>query len=78
MGVELTTKAAGGHSTNADEVRALAQHLKANGGNGLFIWSIQKKCDGVTAAEVCGIAQEVLGVGAKAQHKMQCGGYYER
>jgi len=64
MGLELPPDAVGGHSTNADEVRSLALHVQANGGNGLFIWSIQKEADGLSAAEVCAIAQEVLGVSA--------------
>ena len=63
MGVEIPPDAVGGHSTNIDEVRALCEHVKASGGAGIFVWSIQKEAAaGVSAADVCGVAAEVLGL----------------
>lgn len=62
MGVEVPPDAAGGHSSTAEEVRALCEHVKANGGNGVFVWSVQKEATaGMSAANVCSIAREVLG-----------------
>lgn len=62
VGVELPPDAVGGHSATIEEVRALAEHVKANGGGGLFIWSIQKETTGFTAEEFCSVAKEVLGL----------------
>lgn len=62
MGVEIPPDAVGGHSTNLDEVRALCEHLKANGGAGIFVWSIQKEAtQGIGAADIVALASEVLG-----------------
>jgi hypothetical protein len=62
MGIEISPDAVGGHSTNLDEVRALCEHIKANGSGGVFVWSIQKEAtEGVSAADIVALASEVLG-----------------
>lgn len=62
MGVEVPPDAVGGHSTTIDEVRALCEHVKACGGAGVFVWSVQKEAvAGMSAADVCAVAAEVLG-----------------
>jgi hypothetical protein len=61
MGIEIPPDAVGGHSTNLDEVRALCEHVKANGGGGVFVWSIQKEAtQGIGAADVVALASEVF------------------
>jgi chitinase len=42
MGVEVPPEAWGGHVLTLSEVAQIADYLKAHGGNGMMLWSLQK------------------------------------
>ena len=42
MGVEVPPEAWGGHVITLEEARDIAAYVKAKGGAGLMIWSLQK------------------------------------
>jgi chitinase len=63
MGVEVANEAWGGHVITLPEVDALADHVLANGGAGLMLWSLQKQADqGPTAQQISQRACTKLGL----------------
>ena len=63
MGIEVPPDAVGGHSTSLEEVRALAEHVRGQGGAGVFVWSIQKEgTPGVGVGDIIQTARQVFGI----------------
>ena len=53
LGVEVANEAWGGHVINIPEVESISDYVKAKGGNGMMLWSIQKPADqGPTATQI--------------------------
>jgi chitinase len=42
MGVEVPPESWGGHVITVAELQETAAHIKANGGDGMMLWSLQK------------------------------------
>ena len=43
MGVEVPPEAWGGHVITLEEAHATTSYIKAHGGDGMMIWSLQKQ-----------------------------------
>jgi chitinase len=62
LGVEVPPEAWGGNVVTLAQVKEYAQYVKANGGRGMMIWSLQKKGT-PTAAAISNTVCTTLGMG---------------
>eukprot|EP00887_Chlorella_sp_A99_P003179 scaffold9.g3179.t1 len=61
MGIEVPPEAWGGHVTSITEVNSICSYVKAHGGNGLMLWSLQKGGT-PSAADISAAACTCLGL----------------
>ena len=69
IGVEVANEAWGGHVTSIPEVESIADYVKASGGNGMMLWSVQKPANqGPTGTQISQSICNKLGL-----NKCTCG-----